>query len=136
MNLRLLNTSSICIDAFNKLNWLPFYVESSIRRCMVAYNRTKGDVPEYLKQLLVLNSDMHSRSTRNARLTFLTPRYNRQTEGGGSFAVRTNKCWNSLPFEIRSSTSVNCLKHLLYQFFLDYQEEHELFGSFSSMFGM
>ena len=85
---------------------------------MVAYNRTKGDVPEYLKQLLVLNSDMHSRSTRNARLTFLTPRYNRQTEGGRSFAVRTSKCWNSLPFEIRSSTSVNCLKHLLYKFFL------------------
>ena len=85
---------------------------------MVAYNRTKGDVPEYLKQLLVLNSDMHSRSTQKARLTFLTPRYNRQTKGGRSFAVRTSKCWNSLSFEIRSSTSVNCLKHLLYKFFL------------------
>ena len=47
------------VDAFDKLNWLPFNVESSIRRCMVAYNRTKGDVPEYLKQLLVLNSDQH-----------------------------------------------------------------------------
>ena len=40
------------VDASNKPNWLHFYVESSIRRCMVTYNRTKRDVPEYLKQLL------------------------------------------------------------------------------------
>ena len=101
----------------------------------MAYNRNKGEVPEYFKSILVLNNDWHCRSTRAAGLTFLTPKYSRQTEGGRSFAVSTSKYWNSSLLKIRLPISANYLKHSLFNVSLDYPKEKH-FTTFSSMFGV
>ena len=43
------------IKLFNRLQWLPFYEESKIAKCCVAYKRIKGEVPLYTKYFLILN---------------------------------------------------------------------------------
>ena len=44
------------VKLFNRLQWLPFYEESKIDKCWVAYKRIKGEVPLYTEGSLVLNS--------------------------------------------------------------------------------
>ena len=83
---------------FLLLQWLPFYEESKIAKCCVAYKRIKGEVPLYTVNSLILNSQQHNRATRYSNTYFICPRFNRMTEGGRSFAVTTCTCqlWNSL----------------------------------------
>jgi hypothetical protein len=89
----------------------------------IPYNRTIGCTPEYFNDILILNRDRHSRTTRNANFSFLPPKINRQTEGGRLFAVSTVKCWNKLPLKIRKSTSVKCFKKQLLKVILDNQKK-------------
>ena len=83
------------VKLFNRLQWLPFYEESKIAKCCVAYKRIKGEVPLYTKGSLILNSQQHNRATRYSNINFICPRFNRMTEGGRSFAVTTCQLWNS-----------------------------------------
>ena len=103
------------VDLFNTLGWVPYYVESDIKRCLIAYKRVSGAYPDYISELLELNSSQHSRNTRGANLNIFPRRYNRAKEGGRRFSVTNSKCWNHLPLKIRSSSSVNILKSALYK---------------------
>ena len=60
------------------------------------YKRLKGNIPNYLNELLVINS-MHTRNTRHCNLNLFCPRYSYATESGRSFTIRSNRVWNSLP---------------------------------------
>ena len=84
------------VDLFNKLGWLPFYVESDIKRCILAYKRIIGETPDYINSMLRRNSEQHSRRTRSAHLSFITPRYVRERE---AFTVMASKYWNNLPIK-------------------------------------
>ena len=79
------------------LNWIPFYRESHIKQCALIYKRLKGNTPNYLNELLVINSSMHTRNTRYCNLNLFCPRYSYATEGGRSFTFRSIRDWNSLP---------------------------------------
>ena len=83
---------------FLLLQWLPFYEESKIVKCCVAYKRIKGEVPLYTENSLILNSQQHNRATRYSNTNFICPRFNRMTEGGRSFTVTTCTCqlWNRI----------------------------------------
>ncbi len=82
------------VDLFNTLGWIPFYVEADVKRCLVAYKRSTGTCPDYMKDLLLLNGDQHRRNARSALYIIIPPRYNRVKEGGCTFSVTTAKCWN------------------------------------------
>ena len=56
------------VDLFNTLNWIPFYRESHINQCALIYKRLKENTPNYLKELLILNSSMNTRNTRYCNL--------------------------------------------------------------------
>ena len=71
--------------------------------------------PDYINDLLELNSRQHSRNTPGSNLNILPRRFNRVKEGGHTFSVTTSKCWNHLPLTIRASSSVNILKNALYK---------------------
>ena len=114
----------LSIDAFNQLNWIPFYVEIDLRRCLLAHKRINGVTPEYLIKMLVLNKEIHSRSTRSAGLLFRTSNYYRQIEGGKRFSTYACKLWNSLPLNIRCIASVKAFKCSIINIFLEYQNEH------------
>ena len=40
------------VKLFYRLQWLPFYEESKIAKCCVAYKRMKGEVPLYFEEPL------------------------------------------------------------------------------------
>ena len=77
------------VKLFNRLQWPPFYEESKIAKCCLAYKRIKGEVPLYTENSLILNSQHHNRATRYSNTNFICPRFNRMTEGGRPFAVTT-----------------------------------------------
>ena len=52
------------VKLFNKLKWVPFYEQAKIAKCCIIYKRKQGHVPAYLKTLLKLSSETHSRQTR------------------------------------------------------------------------
>jgi len=70
------------VKLFSRLQWLPFYEESKIGKCCVAYKRINREVPLYTEGSLILNSQQHNRATRYSNTTFICPRFNRMTEGG------------------------------------------------------
>ena len=63
------------IDLFNKLSWLPFYLESDIKTGVLAFNRINNNVPGYISKLLALNGHQHTRITPFSNAKFLTHRY-------------------------------------------------------------
>ena len=49
------------VKLFDGLRWLPFYEESKIAKCCVAYTRIKGEIPLCTEGSLILNSQQHNR---------------------------------------------------------------------------
>lgn len=84
------------VPLFNKLQWLPFYMDNNISMCSLLFKSLQLSVPEYLIETLKLNKSLRSRNTRFYGLNFITPRYNRNTEGGRTFIVKAINKWNNL----------------------------------------
>ena len=63
------------VGLLNPLKWIPFYAESYVNRCTLAYKRLNGNTPEYINDLLIRNSDTHNRSTRFCNLNLSCPGY-------------------------------------------------------------
>ena len=101
------------VDLFNILAWVPYNIESDIKRCLMAYKRIMGPCPAYINELLELNNSQHSRNTRGANFTILPRRCIREKEGGRTFSATTSRCWNHLPLKLLTSQSVNTLKNAL-----------------------
>ena len=118
------------VDLFNTLGWVPYYIETDIRRCTIAHKRIMGACPLYINDLLRLNNSQHNMNTRGANFTILPTRFNRAKEGGRTFSVTTTKCWNHLPLKLRASSSVNILKNALYKHFNLSQLRNKVFTPF------
>ena len=59
------------VKLFNKLNWKPFSEQAKLTKCCIIYKLLQGHVPTYLKSLLKLTSETHSRQTRYANFNIL-----------------------------------------------------------------
>ena len=66
--------------------------KKSVKRakCCVAYKRIKGEVHIYIEDSFKVNSKQHN-PTRHSYINFISPRFDRATEGGWTFAVTTNE---------------------------------------------
>ena len=104
------------VTLFKRLDWLPFYDEINVNKLCLLYKCLNGQCPEYLGSRLVRVSDLSTRTSRYGAITIRCPRYNRDTEGGKTFLITAVKLWNSLPINIRSSTSINAFKQNLCTF--------------------
>ena len=111
------------VKLFNRLQWVPFYEEAKIAKCCLAYKRVKNKVPAYIKDSLRLNSNQHTRTTRYSNSNFICPRYNRETEGGKTFAVTTCKLWNSLKLDLRNSVSLRAFRNNYWNSIFNEQKE-------------
>jgi hypothetical protein len=100
---------------FNGLNWIPFTDELFIRRSSIVYKCVKDsyNCPVYINSMLVRNSDIHNRETCFSKINMICPRYNRVTEGGETFAVRTIKDWSTINVKIRNSASLYRFKQTI-----------------------
>jgi hypothetical protein len=85
----------------------------------VSYKRLNGLTPNYINSLLKTNSEVHSLNTRYSHLNFVCPNFNRTTEGGRTFSVRTIKDWNALPPAMKQSVHAKRFKTKLFNSILE-----------------
>ena len=81
------DTRANSVDLFKKLDWIPFYDEAKINKCILLSKCLSGDRPSYLNSILKSNRDIHSRNSRYGSTYLVCPRFPRETKGGRSFAV-------------------------------------------------
>ena len=102
---------------FKELNRLPFPKRVQYHTCLMVYKRITGKAPEYISSVLTYVSEHHKRQTRSTALDFLHSPRSHSAYFDRSFSVQCPKLWNSLPADIRNSTSINRFKSELKRFF-------------------
>ena len=72
-------------------------------------------------ELLKRNIDIRSteRQSRYGSLNLICPKYKRESEGARTFQVSATRFWNTLPNEIKSSSSLKILKKSVKKYFLE-----------------
>ena len=110
------------VKLFNKLNWIPFFEQAKLTKCCIIYKLLQGHLPTYLKSLLKLTSNTHSRQTRYANFNITRPVIKRKTEGGRKFTVTACQAWNSLPLSMRKIASLNSFRNSLGKKFFEEQQ--------------
>ena len=76
------------------------------------------------------NSDVHTRVTRYSKINFICPHYNKITNGGRTFAIRTIKDWNNLGSDLKKIETIKKFKKTLFQANLDLQIANGFFTDF------
>ena len=109
-------TSSVAL--FSSLHWIPFYEDSRINKCLIIH----GELPGYLEDSIVVNSQRHSLNTRYSNGNIICPRYKRETDGGRTFAVTGAKLWNSLQLEMRKNVSLKVFKNKMWNSIFERQK--------------
>ena len=125
------NRQANSVKLFNKLNWIPFSEQAKLTKCCIIYKRLQGHVPTYLKSLLKLTSEIHSRKTRYANFNIVCPVVKRQTEGGRTFTVTACQAWNSLPLSVRKLPTIKSFSNSLWKRI--FKEQRLSFKSFYSV---
>ena len=97
---------------FKELNWLPFPTRVQYHACLMVYKIFRIDL-----FMLTYVSDYHERQTRSTTLDLRHIPRSHSVYFGRAFSV----AWNSLPADIRNSTSINRFKreqkrYLLYSY--------------------
>ena len=86
------------------------------------YKRLQGHIPTYLKSLLKLISDNHSRQTRYANFNIARPVIKRKIEGGRTFIVTACQAWNSLLLSMQKIASLNSFRNSLWKKIFEEQQ--------------
>ena len=110
------------VKVFNKLNWITFFEQAKLTKCCIIHKRLQEHVPTYLKSLLQLTGDTHSRQTRYANFNIARPVIKRKTEGGRTFTVTACQAWNSLPLSMRKIASLNSFRNSLWKKIFEEQQ--------------
>ena len=113
------DTRANSVDLFRELNWLPFFHEAKINQCALVYKHLNGVCPDYMLELPKRNIDIRSteRQSGYGSLNLICRKYKRESEGARTFQVSATRFWNSLPNEIKCSSSLEILKKSLYKYF-------------------
>ena len=69
-----------------------------------------GMAPEYLSEMFVKTSQIHSRSLRSTDNDMLRVPYARTNYFENSFTVSGAKLWNTLPLALRLTSNLNTFK--------------------------
>ena len=110
---------------FKELNWLPFPKRVQYHTCLMVYKSITGQAPEYISSMLTYVSEHHERQTRSTVLDLLHIPRSHSAYFDRAFSVQGPKLWNSLPVDIRNSTSINRFKRELKRYLL-YNNENAL----------
>ena len=95
------------VKLFSRLEWLPFYDEAKISKCLLIHKCLVGDCPKCMNNLITSNSDIHHRKSRYGEWNLVYKRFNRQTEEGRTFPVSRAKLWNSFPTSVKDITKMS-----------------------------
>ena len=95
-----------------KLHWLPVRARINFKVDLLTYKALNGQAPEYIRDLLTPYSPARSLRSGDKNLLVI-PRSHMKTYGDRCFSVEAPKLWNSLPLDIRLSSTVETFKHKL-----------------------
>lgn len=102
-----------CTPLLVQLHWLPVSRRIHYKTASVCYNIISGSAPSYLSELVSLYTPSRSlRSSADTRL-LRQGRFKRKSHGFRSFSIYAPQLWNSLPFQIRHSSSITSFKSSL-----------------------
>ena len=91
---------------FTELKWLPFSLSSEMPHVYMVYKGLNDLSPEYITDLFVKTSEVHSRNLRSIDDGKIRVPKRNGTLYENYFAVSAVKLWNSLPTTIRNSNSL------------------------------
>ena len=105
-------------DATIELHWLPIRARIQYKLCLFVHRALNGQSPNYVAELLQTVTTRYSSlrsADKNARL--LVPRTPLKF-GERAFSVAGPAAWNSLPTDIRTTTSSSVFKRKLKHFYI------------------
>ena len=120
-------TRSRTVENFKKLNWIPFYDEVKISKCVLVYKALHGEFPTYIESTLTTNHSLHGRETRHGQHNLICPKFRNITEAGRTFQVSSVKLWNSLPNELKKKRSTSSFRNDLRNYFIDSYRDIDFF---------
>ena len=94
------------------LHWLPIHKRIIFKVLLLTYKCLNGVGPKYLSELLVLQESQYSLRSQNLGL-LVVPHTHQVTYGDRAFSKAAPILWNSIPYDIRTSSSVDIFKHNL-----------------------
>jgi len=105
-------------ELLNDLYWLPIRKRIDFKIATLAYNAVKLNQPSYLATLLT--DTRQSRSLRSTDQQLLHIPFTSTTFGSRAFSVSASKIWNSIPLEIRNSSTQAAFKKLLKTYYFSH----------------
>lgn len=97
------------------LHWLPVNYRIIFKILLITYKALNDLAPSYVRDLLTPYTP--SRQLRSSSKELLSiPHFNLKTYGARSFSVAAPTLWNTLPSDIKNSSSVSLFKHKLKTF--------------------
>ena len=100
-------------DMFHELGWLSIRERLTYNKAILTYKALNSLTPEYITTLLKPVSETHDRTLRSsANGTLAVPR-SRSSMFDKSFSYTAPKLWNSIPNEVRNSSTLNDFKRNL-----------------------
>lgn len=95
------------------LKWLPIRLRRNTHILCLLYNALNNpNAPQYLRSKFTYLSS-HGRALRSQENKMLSVPQHTSAAYSGSFAVKAVNLWNSLPVEVRLSSSLNVFKNSL-----------------------
>ena len=104
--------SSHITPILKELHWLPVHLRIDYKIALFCFKALNGLAPEYIKNLLIPYNP--TRSLRSSGKNLLVePQTRLKTYGDRAFSSSGPRIWNSLPLEIRNSSSITLFKSRL-----------------------
>ena len=95
-----------------QLHWLPVRYRIVFIILLLVYKALNGTGPSYISELLKYHTSEWKLRLSSQRL-LATPKARLKTYGERAFAVAAPRLWNSIPLELRSSSSIDTFKQHL-----------------------
>ena len=95
-----------------QLHWLPVRYRIVFKILLLVYKALNGRAPSYISDLLKYHTSERKLRSSSQHL-LATPKARLKTYGERAFAVAAPKLWNSIPLELRSSSSIDIFKRHL-----------------------
>ena len=106
------------VQYLQELNWLPFPIGVQYHTCLMVYKSITRQAPEYIYSMLTYVSEHHKGQTMSTVLDLLHIPRSHSAYFDRAFSVQGPKLWNSLPADIRNSTSISRFKCELKRYLL------------------
>jgi len=95
-----------------QFHWLPVRYHIVFKILLLVYKALNGTAPSYISELLEYHTS--ERKLRSCSQHLLaTPKVRLKTYGERTFAVAEARLWNSIPLELRYSSSIDILNQHL-----------------------